>query len=143
MVVDDNTVFDHHDRHVGGNASDRERINSLSPPATHRPEAPSHSNALGSRTYQDKGRAATDSRSSTRKGPLQSNFKFGVSTYDSATDDLARLCEAKFGEPSYGWKTVSDANVLGLDAVVIAGTGEGKTIPFMMPFKLIPRNSCS
>ncbi|KAJ7199390.1 P-loop containing nucleoside triphosphate hydrolase protein [Mycena pura] len=50
--------------------------------------------------------------------------------YDSAQTrrDLARLFEAEFD--------VSEAIVLGLDAVVIAGTGAGKTIPFMMPLLL-------
>ncbi|KAJ7604309.1 hypothetical protein DFH06DRAFT_926014, partial [Mycena polygramma] len=33
---------------------------------------------------------------------------------------------------------VSEAMVLGLDAVVIPGTGAGKTMPFMMPLLLDP-----
>ncbi|KAJ7203576.1 P-loop containing nucleoside triphosphate hydrolase protein [Mycena pura] len=55
--------------------------------------------------------------------------------YDSR--DLARLFEAEFKKPPYGWqRDVSEAIVLGLDAVVIAGTGAVKTIPFMMPLLL-------
>ncbi|KAJ7152391.1 P-loop containing nucleoside triphosphate hydrolase protein [Mycena filopes] len=51
--------------------------------------------------------------------------------------DLARLFEAEFKKPAYEWQIdVSEAIVLGLDAVVIAGTGAGKTIPFMMPLLL-------
>jgi bloom syndrome protein len=39
--------------------------------------------------------------------------------------------------PPYTWQLdVSEALILGLDAVVIAGTGVGKTIPFMMPLLL-------
>ncbi|KAJ7029936.1 P-loop containing nucleoside triphosphate hydrolase protein, partial [Mycena alexandri] len=59
--------------------------------------------------------------------------------YDSAQTrrDLARLFEADFKKPPYAWQIdVSEAIVLGLDAVVIAGTGAGKTIPFMMPLLL-------
>ncbi|KAJ7149091.1 P-loop containing nucleoside triphosphate hydrolase protein [Mycena filopes] len=43
----------------------------------------------------------------------------------------------EFKKPAYEWQIdVSEAIVLGLDAVVIAGTGAGKTIPFMMPLLL-------
>jgi bloom syndrome protein len=59
--------------------------------------------------------------------------------YDSAKTrrDLARLFEEKYKKPPYEWQIdVSEALVLGLDSVVIAGTGAGKTIPFMMPLLL-------
>ncbi|KAJ7474944.1 P-loop containing nucleoside triphosphate hydrolase protein [Mycena latifolia] len=59
--------------------------------------------------------------------------------YDSAKTrrDLACLFEAQFKKPPHEWQIdVSEALVLGLDAVVIAGTGAGKTIPFMMPLLL-------
>ncbi|KAJ7506438.1 hypothetical protein B0H11DRAFT_1707242, partial [Mycena galericulata] len=40
-------------------------------------------------------------------------------------------------KPPYDWQIeVAEALILGLDAVVIAGTGAGKTIPFMMPLLL-------
>ncbi|KAJ7088948.1 hypothetical protein C8R44DRAFT_540780, partial [Mycena epipterygia] len=43
-------------------------------------------------------------------------------------------------KPPYEWQIdVSEAIALGLDAVVIAGTGAGKTIPFMMPLLLHPQ----
>ena len=39
----------------------------------------------------------------------------------------------------YGWQLdVTEALLLGLDSVVIAGTGSGKTIPFMLPLMLRP-----
>jgi bloom syndrome protein len=63
------------------------------------------------------------------------------SRYDSAKTrrDLARLFEQKHGMPAYPWQIdVSEALVLKLDAVVVAGTGAGKTIPFMMPLLLHP-----
>lgn len=38
------------------------------------------------------------------------------------------------GKTAYSWQLdVSEAIVLGLDSIVIAGTGAGKTMPFMMP----------
>ncbi|KAJ6576799.1 hypothetical protein B0H10DRAFT_1658918, partial [Mycena sp. CBHHK59/15] len=56
---------------------------------------------------------------------------------DQTRRDLARLFEEMFKKPPYEWQIdVSEALVLGLDAVVIAGTGAGKTIPFMMPLLL-------
>ncbi|KAJ6526206.1 P-loop containing nucleoside triphosphate hydrolase protein [Mycena sp. CBHHK59/15] len=58
---------------------------------------------------------------------------------DQMRRDLARLFEEMFKKPPYEWQIdVSEALVLGLDAVVIAGTGAGKTIPFMMPLLLDP-----
>ncbi|THU89188.1 P-loop containing nucleoside triphosphate hydrolase protein [Dendrothele bispora CBS 962.96] len=40
----------------------------------------------------------------------------------------------KFGKPAYDWQlNVSEALILGLDCIVVAGTGSGKTIPFMLP----------
>ncbi|KAJ7210109.1 hypothetical protein GGX14DRAFT_363735, partial [Mycena pura] len=41
------------------------------------------------------------------------------------------------GKPPYGWQIdVSEATILGLDAVVVAGTGTAGAIPFMMPLLL-------
>ncbi|KAJ7714046.1 hypothetical protein DFH07DRAFT_763152 [Mycena maculata] len=62
--------------------------------------------------------------------------------YDSAKTrrDLARLFEEQYKKPPYQWQIdVSEALVLGLDAMVIAGTGAGKTIPFMMSLLLCPK----
>ncbi|KAJ7260767.1 P-loop containing nucleoside triphosphate hydrolase protein [Mycena rebaudengoi] len=59
--------------------------------------------------------------------------------YDSEATrrDLARLFEEEYGKPPYEWQIdVSEALILGLDCIVIAGTGAGKTIPFMMPLLL-------
>ncbi|KAF8207647.1 P-loop containing nucleoside triphosphate hydrolase protein [Mycena galopus ATCC 62051] len=59
--------------------------------------------------------------------------------YDSANTrrDLARLFQEQEGKTAYEWQIdVSEALILGLDAVVVAGTGAGKTIPFMMPVLL-------
>ncbi|KAJ7765434.1 hypothetical protein DFH07DRAFT_680736, partial [Mycena maculata] len=41
------------------------------------------------------------------------------------------------GKDTYEWQiNVVEALILGLDAVVIAGTGAGKTVPFMLPVLL-------
>lgn len=59
--------------------------------------------------------------------------------YDSAKtrQDLKRLFRERFGTDPYEWQVdVTEAILLGLDSVVIAGTGAGKTMPFMMPLLL-------
>ncbi|KAF7355950.1 Bloom syndrome [Mycena venus] len=59
--------------------------------------------------------------------------------YDSAKTrrDLARLFQEQERKDAYEWQIdVAEALILGLDAVVIAGTGAGKTIPFMLPVLL-------
>jgi ATP-dependent helicase YprA (DUF1998 family) len=60
----------------------------------------------------------------------------------NSLDTRTRL-ETLFSEQSgfkpYGWQLdVAEAILLGLDCVVIAGTGSGKTIPFMLPLLLHP-----
>ncbi|KAJ6531399.1 P-loop containing nucleoside triphosphate hydrolase protein, partial [Mycena vulgaris] len=59
--------------------------------------------------------------------------------YDSEATrrDLARLFDESFKKPPYKWQIdVTEVFLLGLEAVLIAGTGTGKTIPFMMPLPL-------
>ncbi|KAK7041109.1 P-loop containing nucleoside triphosphate hydrolase protein [Favolaschia claudopus] len=59
--------------------------------------------------------------------------------YDSASTrrELTRLFESSFKKPPYTWQLdVSEAYLLKLDVILIAGTGSGKTIPFMMPLLL-------
>ena len=59
--------------------------------------------------------------------------------YNSQTTrtDLQRLFREQFGKDPYDWQLdVTEAILLGLDSVVIAGTGAGKTMPFMMPLML-------
>ena len=59
--------------------------------------------------------------------------------YNSQTTrtDLQRLFRERFGKDPYDWQLdVTEAILLGLDSVVIAGTGAGKTMPFMMPLML-------
>ncbi|KAF8064097.1 P-loop containing nucleoside triphosphate hydrolase protein [Lyophyllum atratum] len=50
---------------------------------------------------------------------------------------LQTLFRERFGKDPYQWQVdVTEALLLGLDCVVIAGTGAGKTMPFMMPLLL-------
>ncbi|KAF8154045.1 P-loop containing nucleoside triphosphate hydrolase protein [Crassisporium funariophilum] len=50
---------------------------------------------------------------------------------------LETLFRQRFGRDPYEWQVdVTEAILLGLDCVVIAGTGAGKTMPFMMPLLL-------
>ncbi|KAJ7579545.1 P-loop containing nucleoside triphosphate hydrolase protein [Mycena floridula] len=55
--------------------------------------------------------------------------------YNSAETrlELQALFTAKFGKPAHQWQIdVVEAIFLGLDCILAAGTGMGKTIPFMM-----------
>ncbi|KAF8816985.1 P-loop containing nucleoside triphosphate hydrolase protein [Phlegmacium glaucopus] len=59
--------------------------------------------------------------------------------YDSAATraNLIQLFQERFGGDPYDWQLdVTEAILLGLDTVVIAGTGAGKTMPFVMPLLL-------
>jgi bloom syndrome protein len=48
-------------------------------------------------------------------------------------NEITLLFRARFGTDPYSWQLdVTEAILLGLDSVVIAGTGAGKTMPFMM-----------
>ena len=52
---------------------------------------------------------------------------------------LAALFTECFGSAPYEWQLdVAEALLLGLDSVVIASTGSGKTIPFMLPLLHLP-----
>jgi bloom syndrome protein len=54
--------------------------------------------------------------------------------------ELGRLFHERFGTYTYEWQVdVTEAILLGVDSVVIAGTGARKTMPFMMPL-LLDRN---
>lgn len=57
--------------------------------------------------------------------------------YDSAktrTDLISEFKRVFDDKAPYDWQVdVTEAIVLGLDCIVIAGTGAGKTMPFMMP----------
>ncbi|KAF5314348.1 hypothetical protein D9619_011963 [Psilocybe cf. subviscida] len=47
--------------------------------------------------------------------------------------ELTAIFEAKFGAPPHSWQLdVTEALLLGLDSIVLAGTGSGKTIPFIL-----------
>ena len=52
---------------------------------------------------------------------------------------ITRLFKARSGKTPYDWQLdVAEAILLGLDSTVIAGTGSGKTIPFMLPLLAHP-----
>ncbi|KAF8798685.1 hypothetical protein BYT27DRAFT_7122750 [Phlegmacium glaucopus] len=53
---------------------------------------------------------------------------------------MSKLFQERSSQTPYGWQLdVAEAILLGLDSVVIAGTGRGKTIPFMLPLLLRPK----
>jgi ATP-dependent helicase YprA (DUF1998 family) len=54
-------------------------------------------------------------------------------------EKLINIFSQRFGQAPYPWQLdVTEALLLGLDTVVVAGTGAGKTMPFMMPLLLNP-----
>ncbi|KAF8814923.1 hypothetical protein BYT27DRAFT_7081165, partial [Phlegmacium glaucopus] len=57
-----------------------------------------------------------------------------------AQASMSKLFQERSSQTPYGWQlNVAEAILLGLDSVVIAGTGHGKTIPFMLPLLLCPK----
>ncbi|KAF8814292.1 hypothetical protein BYT27DRAFT_7156909 [Phlegmacium glaucopus] len=57
-----------------------------------------------------------------------------------ARASMSKLFQERSSQTPYGWQLdVAEAILLGLDSVVIAGTGRGKTIPFMLPLLLRPK----
>ena len=47
--------------------------------------------------------------------------------------ELRRLFREQFGKDPYDWQLdVTEAILLGLDSIVIAGTGAGKTMPYIL-----------
>ena len=52
---------------------------------------------------------------------------------------ITKSFKARSGKTPYDWQLdVTEAILLGLDSTVIAGTGSGKTIPFMLPLLAHP-----
>jgi bloom syndrome protein len=57
--------------------------------------------------------------------------------------DLKSIFCDHFEKDPYEWQLdVTEAILLGLDSVIITGTGAGKTMPFMMPLLLDDKNKC-
>lgn len=56
---------------------------------------------------------------------------------------IQRIFCKHFGSSAHKWQVdLTEAILLGLDSFVIAGTGAGKTMPFMMPLFLDPKSKC-
>jgi bloom syndrome protein len=56
---------------------------------------------------------------------------------ETTRGSLRSIFRERFGHDPHEWQLdVAEAILLGLDSVVIAGTGAGKTMPFMMPLLL-------
>ena len=94
----------------------------------------------------------SDKRSSNRHANvcIQSykvleDARLAASTSDAAYDSrqtcsaITQLFKARSGETPYDWQLdITEAILLKLDSLVIAGTGSGKTIPFMLPLLAHP-----
>lgn len=80
--------------------------------------------------------ANTHETSKKRSYQNLSTARLNAEEYDSTTTraQISNIFTTRFGKPPYDWQLdVTEAAILGLDCVVIAGTGMGKTMPFMMP----------
>lgn len=57
--------------------------------------------------------------------------------YAQTRREIGELFVQRFARAPYEWQLdVAEAILLGVDTVLIAGTGAGKTMPFMMPLLL-------
>jgi ATP-dependent helicase YprA (DUF1998 family) len=80
-----------------------------------------------------------------RSYKLLENARLAASTSETAYDSrqmrsaLTQSFKARSGKTPYDWQLDTiEALLLGLDSMVIAGTGSGKTIPFMLPLLANP-----
>ena len=94
----------------------------------------------------------SDERSSNRHANVRirsykvlEDARLAASTSDAAYDSqqtrsaITQLFKARSGKTPYDWQLdVTEAILLKLDSLVIAGTGSGKTIPFMLPLLAHP-----
>jgi len=75
-----------------------------------------------------------DILTSARESALESRNYNYIATRQSIENKFKAVFQ---GKPPYSWQIdVTEALILGLDCVVIAGTGSGKTMPFGMPLLL-------
>ncbi|KAI0686049.1 hypothetical protein BC835DRAFT_1238823, partial [Cytidiella melzeri] len=61
----------------------------------------------------------------------EANQKFDSA---AARQRMTEECLRRTGNTPYSWQLdISEAILLGLDPVLMAGTGAGKTLPFVLP----------
>ena len=87
-------------------------------------------------TQHEAARIASQKRLQEARAAAEKQRKYNSGATRRA---LAALFAERFGSAPYEWQLdVAEALLLGLDSVVIAGTGSGKTIPFMLPLLHLP-----
>jgi ATP-dependent helicase YprA (DUF1998 family) len=65
----------------------------------------------------------------------------GYSSEETHSEITSAFKNAFDGLEPYNWQLdICEALLLGLDCIVIAGTGAGKTMPFIMPLLVDPTN---
>ncbi|KAJ3497511.1 hypothetical protein NLJ89_g10341 [Agrocybe chaxingu] len=90
--------------------------------------APKHTHAH----FRDRSRSYKNLNTARREAAKAKNYDS-----EATRATLTRLFRERRGSLPRDWQLdVAEAIILGLDSVVIAGTGAGKTIPFMLPLLL-------
>jgi|SRR6267154_132450 len=86
--------------------------------------------------WEDQDHAHARAYKNLQRAREEAALKSGYNSSKTRSDLISIFCN-RFGHDPYEWQLdVTEAILLGLDSVVIAGTGAGKTMPFMMPLLL-------
>ena len=86
--------------------------------------------------WEDQDHSHARAYKNLQRAREETALKSGYNSSKTRSDLISIFCN-RFGHDPYEWQLdVTEAILLGLDSVVIAGTGAGKTMPFMMPLLL-------
>lgn len=108
-------------------------------PSLH-PWVPRMSSAIERRRHhQNQARNSATNLDQARQRSAQENSYSSTATRRKLKDELFNCTN---GLKAYEWQVdVAEAILLGLDCTVIAGTGAGKTLPFVMPLFIKPQKT--
>ena len=86
--------------------------------------------------WEDQDRIQVSTYKNLQRAWEEAARKSGYNSSKTRSELISIFCN-RFRHDPYEWQLdVTEAVLLGLDSVVIAGTGAGKTMPFMMPLLL-------
>src|ERR1700677_326810 len=82
--------------------------------------------------WEDQDHAHARAYKNLQRAREETALKSGYNSSKTRSDLISIFCN-RFGHDPYEWQLdVTEAILLGLDSVVIAGTGAGKTMPCVM-----------